>query len=80
MGLVCPQVVTSASLTPSFCHVVTPSEGDNAAYQHQGEGITLHNNKKVKVQRCIRYTLLVMFYYALRPTYTKYFNSLVIPT
>jgi hypothetical protein len=39
----------------------------------KGKGTTLHNNKKVKVQRCFRYTLcmLVMFYYALTPTYTN---------
>ncbi len=46
----------------------------------KGKGTTLHNNNNVKVQRCIRYTLLVMFYYALTPTCTKYYNSYVIPT
>ncbi len=69
-----------ASLTHSFCHVVTPWEGTTLHNNIKGKGTKLQNNNKVKVQRCIRYTLLVMFYYALTPTYTKYFNSYVIPT
>ncbi len=44
----------------------------------KGKGTMMHNNIKVKVQICIKYTLLVMFYYALTPTYTKDFNSYVI--
>ncbi len=43
----------------------------------KGKGTALHNNNKVKGQRFIRYTLRVMFYYALTPTYI---NSYVIPT
>ncbi len=46
----------------------------------EGKGTMMHNNNKVKVQICIRFTLLVMFYYALTPTYTKDFNSYLIPT
>ncbi len=33
----------------------------------KGKGTMMHNNNKMKVQICIRYTLLVMFYYALTP-------------
>ncbi len=45
----------------------------------KGKGTMMHNNNKVKVQICIRYTLLVMFYYALTPTYIKDFSSYLIP-
>jgi hypothetical protein len=64
----------------NMSRVSNKGEGTTPHNNIKGKGTMMHNNDKVKVQLCIRYTLLVMFYYALTPAYTKDFNSYIICT